>query len=890
MYRFLLILFFASIAIVNQAQTTPRPTAAERVMLNPLEKPFYHGVASGDPTSTSIMIWTRVTPDSGNIGDVKIFWQVATDVNFTHIVNYGYDYAREYNDYTFKHDVCGLQPNTYYYYMFKAMGRNSQIGRTKTAPMGDNDSARFAIVSCSNWEHGYFHAYKEIANRNDCDGVIHLGDYIYEYETGGFSAGISDRTNQPLNEIITLEDYRTRHSHYKLDSDLKKLHQLQPFITVWDDHETANDSYRDGADNHTPGTEGDWQIRKRNGVEAYNEWMPFRKPDPLDTIRIWRKLKYGNLLDLIMIDSRLYDRDEQSLADRNSASRKLLGTLQKNWLKTQLNDTISRYKIWCNQVMFAPLEVLGIPVNADQWDGYNVDRQEIEDHIINNHIKNVVILTGDIHTSWANDVPGPGYVSSTGANSVCVEFVTTSVTSSNFNLPVSETVIRTLNPHMKYAKLTGHGYSILDINKTKVQTDYIYTNPVETPTYTATWDKSFYKNNNENFLRNTTTPLSGHLITAVNPPVLPDQTMPMTQIATSTYLVLNKNSSIGYCLLPNATNCGGYTITLLDSTNDGALNRGINDSCGTYIPNHNYSGNDTAQFIVCQNNPYYCDTIQVVFQVNGFINRSYVLATIELDSTYQRCVSFDDLYGAITSSSVGILPNHGSVTVSNDTCVVYQPNAGFSGVDTFMLYVCDSVVPVKCDTVFFIITVKPVFNTQYIYANITPDSTYHSCIGFDELHPVYSSSILYYNTAHSFSSLIADTCLHYIPAVGFTGNDTLTIIACKSGTPLRCDTIRYIINVDAANGLHTIADNLVVFGVNPNPFYEELVVQYYLYENAKVEIELIDLKGNKVIQTQVQNTKGLNYGKIKGEGIASGAYVLVLKVGKEVYTKNIIKQ
>jgi alkaline phosphatase D len=211
-YLLLVIIFISSIA---QAQVSPRPTATQRITLNPADKPFYHGIASGDPTPNSVMIWTRVTPDSGGIGDVKIYWQVATDVNFTNVVSYGYDFAREYNDYTFKHDVCGLQPNTYYYYMFRALDKNTIIGRTKTAPVGDNDSARFAVVSCSNYEHGYFHAYKEIANRNDCDGVIHLGDYIYEYEVGGFSAGLSDRTNEPINEIITLEDYRTRHSHYK---------------------------------------------------------------------------------------------------------------------------------------------------------------------------------------------------------------------------------------------------------------------------------------------------------------------------------------------------------------------------------------------------------------------------------------------------------------------------------------------------------------------------------------------------------------------------------------------------------------------------------------------------------------------------------------------------
>lgn len=889
MHKFALSFIFLFLVFIGYSQTSPRPTATQRITLNPADKPFYHGIASGDPTANSVMIWTRVTPDSGGIGNVKIFWQVATDIAFANVVSYGYDFVKEQDDYTFKHDVCGLQPNTYYYYMFRSLDKNSIVGRTKTAPLGDNDSARFAVVSCSNWEHGYFHAYKEIANRNDCDGVIHLGDYIYEYEVGGFSAGLSDRTNEPTNEIITLEDYRTRHSHYKLDPDLRRLHQLQPFMTVWDDHETANDSYRDGADNHTTGTEGSWALRKRNGVEAYNEWMPFRKPDPADTIRIWRKVKYGNLLDLIMIDSRLYDRDLQSLANRNDPSRKLLGTLQKNWLKTQFDDTTTRYKILCNQVMFAPLEIFGIPVNADQWDGYNVDRQEIQDHIRLNNIKNVVVLTGDIHTSWANDVPGPGYVSSTGANSICTEFVTTSVTSSNFNLPVSESIIRTLNPHMKYVRLTDHGYSVLDVNKSRVQSDFLYTIPVETPTYTASWDKSFYKNNNENFLRNTTTQLSGHIISAANPPLLADQSIYMNAINDSLFIVLNKNSSASFCLLPNAGSCGGYSIQLLDSTNNGQLILAGGDSCGSYHPNLNYSGLDTAYFIICQNNPFYCDTVKVIFQINGFINRSYVLATIRMDSTYRRCIGYDDLYGSINLSGIAIAPVHGTATISNDTCLTYTPSAGFIGVDTVVIYACDSILPIKCDTVFFVITVLPTYTAQYIYAFITPDSIYKPCIGFDELAPPYASSVLINNPAHAFVTLSVDTCLNYIPAVGFIGNDTIRIIACRAGVPLRCDTLVYIINVDQANSLNTSSENLIVFGVSPNPFDDELILQYFLYQPCKMELSLMDPSGKKVLSSFIDGKQGLNYGKVRGEGLAKGAYVLLLKVGKESYTKKVVK-
>jgi hypothetical protein len=329
---------------------------------------------------------------------------------------------------------------------------------------------------------------------------------------------------------------------------------------------------------------------------------------------------------------------------------------------------------------------------------------------------------------------------------------------------------------------------------------------------------------------------------------------------------------------------------LLDSTSNGNLLRGVNDSCGIYYPNHNFTGNDTARFLICQNNPFYCDTTILIFQVNGYINRSYVLASIQMDSTYSKCISFDDLYGSISSASIGITPQNGTATLISDTCIQYIPTSSFSGIDTIMIYACDSIVPVKCDTVYFIITVKPFYSTHYVYAYITPDSTYSSCVGFDELRPPYTSCNLYYNTSHSFSLLSTDTCLQYIPAVGFIGNDTLTIIACKSGTPLRCDTIKYIINVDQSNAIKINEENLVVFGVNPNPFDHEVLIQYYLYNNCRMDIELLDVNGKKMITTFIEGKKGINYGKISGEGIPKGQYIMILRVGNEVYSKKIVKQ
>ncbi|HYF01805.1 MAG TPA: alkaline phosphatase D family protein, partial [Patescibacteria group bacterium] len=289
-------------------------------------KPFYHGVASGDPVQDRVIIWTRVTPETE--GDVQVFWRMATDTALKNIVAKGLFTTGQSRDYTVKIDVGGLQPNTTYYYGFTALGRNSLTGRTKTAPV-TTDRLRFAVVSCSNYQQGFFNAYGRIAERNDLDAVIHLGDYIYEYEEGGF--GYNDkaqRGHEPKHEIVTQSEYRIRHSFYKLDPDLRRIHQQHPFIAVWDDHETANDAYKDGAQNHQSDKEGDWQQRKVAGKNAYMEWMPIREQES----RIYRTLNYGNLAELIMLDTRLEGRQKQadSATDPslNDPNRTMLGTEQ----------------------------------------------------------------------------------------------------------------------------------------------------------------------------------------------------------------------------------------------------------------------------------------------------------------------------------------------------------------------------------------------------------------------------------------------------------------------------------------------------------------------------------------------------------------------------------
>lgn len=231
---------------------------------------------------------------------------MATDPGLTEIVAKGRVNATADRDWCVKVDVTRLQPGTTYYYDFTSGGRTSITGRTRTAPAGAAERLRFAVVSCSNYPEGYFNAYRNIADRHDLDAVIHLGDYVYEYG----EAGELGRATDPPHEMVTLADYRARYAQYRLDPDLRAAHQQHPFIAVWDDHESTNNSWYGGADNHDPG-EGDWFERKAVSARVYDEWMPIRLPDSAQPLKIWRHLPYGELADLVMLDTRLWGRDQQ---------------------------------------------------------------------------------------------------------------------------------------------------------------------------------------------------------------------------------------------------------------------------------------------------------------------------------------------------------------------------------------------------------------------------------------------------------------------------------------------------------------------------------------------------------------------------------------------------
>lgn len=272
---------------------------------------FSHGVASGDPKHDRVVIWTRVTP--GNPGAVPVRWIVARNRELTDVVKTGVIETNEARDYTVKADVTGLRAGAPYFYGFRAGNAESAIAKTKTLPRGRLDQVKLGVVSCASFPHGFFNAYEALAQHDELDAVVHLGDYIYEYGLAGYGGdtGVQlGRIPSPDVECLRLSDYRARHAQYKTEPELQAAHAIAPWIVVWDDHETANDSWSTGAENHQP-NEGEWANRKRAALQAYYEWMPIREPEPGRAFEaINRSFQFGDLATLIMLETRLLARTQ----------------------------------------------------------------------------------------------------------------------------------------------------------------------------------------------------------------------------------------------------------------------------------------------------------------------------------------------------------------------------------------------------------------------------------------------------------------------------------------------------------------------------------------------------------------------------------------------------
>jgi alkaline phosphatase D len=437
---------------------------------------FLHGVASGDPLETAVILWTRVTLPAGMSGDVQVTWEVASALDFATIAATGMFTTNAARDYTVKVDATGLTAGTTYYFRFRANGMTSPVGRTRTAGSGAIDRARLAVISCSSMAHGYFHVYRALSRRLDLDAVVHLGDYIYEYGNGQY--GI-ERAYDPPTEIVSLSDYRRRHAHYKRDADLRAAHQQHPFITIWDDHEFADNSWEGGAENHDPATEGAWMARKAAAEQAYFEWMPIREQSDR---RIFRRLQFGSLIDLVLLDTRIWGRQEQTMGmggGFNDPQRTILGAEQEQWFMQQIMTSRATWKLVGQQVMMGQLPQF---LNTDAWDGYPAARARFFAALRTMMINDVVVLTGDIHSSWAMDLTenpadAAAYDPMTGRGSLAVEFVTPAITSPGFPPGIVTNTAATLlarNTYMKYFDLVRRGYIILDATPTRLQAAFFH--------------------------------------------------------------------------------------------------------------------------------------------------------------------------------------------------------------------------------------------------------------------------------------------------------------------------------------------------------------------------------------------------------------------------------
>ncbi|EJC1445771.1 alkaline phosphatase D family protein [Vibrio parahaemolyticus] len=441
---------------------------------------FVHGVASGDPTQTQVIIWTRVTTAASY---VDVSWQVASDMEFSNVVQSGVFTTDTGRDFTVKVDVQNLNANSQYYYRFMVGEMMSEVGQTQTLPEDGVEKASMAVVSCANYPAGYFHVYREILNQHEqspFDVVLHLGDYIYEYGAGGYAsedAAALGREPSKGTECITLDDYRKRYAQYRQDADLQALHAKLPMIAVWDDHELANDTWKNGAENHQD-DEGSFIDRRAAAAAAWTEWLPVRE-NTFSNMLIYRQFSFGNLVNLMMLDTRLVGRDKPLdyfslsaptmeaigglVAQSRSADRELLGTEQLAWLMKEFNTHDAKWNVLGQQVLMSRMELpssvmtamfqlftsteekkteallavntaitgyladpsadpISLPYNLDAWDGYYVEREKVY-QLAKASSGNFVCLAGDTHNAWASELKD------VSNNPIGVEFATSSVSS-----------------------------------------------------------------------------------------------------------------------------------------------------------------------------------------------------------------------------------------------------------------------------------------------------------------------------------------------------------------------------------------------------------------------------------------------------------------------------
>lgn len=498
------------------------------------DQAFVHGVASGDPLPEAVILWTRVTPvagadpGSGRGPSATVRWEIARDSGFSRIVRSATVVTTADRDHTVKVDVTGLTPGTRYYYRFTLVdgpraGQRSRTGRTWTAPAtaAAVDRLRIGVCSCANYEAGYFQAYRAMAQRDDLDLVLHLGDYTYEYGTGEYPGvyGTTVRRTAPDHDTVTPADYRIRFGRYRSDPDLALLHARVPFLCMWDDHESANDSWRNGAENHDPAKQGSWRARKAASTQAYFEWMPVRPNAIRGGQHLYRRLRFGSLAEIIVPDLRSYRDEQLSMTDfreQQDTNRTMTGKQQYRWLEDSVTTSGARWQVVGTSVMIAPLVIPttvdpqvsallrdqigisedGVALNLDQWDGYPAERRSLLKAIDKAGRKGVVFVTGDIHSSWASELPlSAGHYGRDARGRVAAcEFVAPSITSASVYDTIAtsralapaaaaattaaEQALPVADPWIKQVELTRHGYGVLEVTRDTAGMRYYFVDDV----------------------------------------------------------------------------------------------------------------------------------------------------------------------------------------------------------------------------------------------------------------------------------------------------------------------------------------------------------------------------------------------------------------------------
>ena len=426
--------------------------------------PFRYGVASGDPTSDSVVLWTHRAPDDG---EGVVTWELSSTPGFEgHDVLRGVVLPDAASDFTVHVEVDGLAADTTYYYRFlDTEGRSSRLGRTRTTPATGVDQARFAVASCSSLYSGYFNAYRRIAERQDLDLVIHVGDYIYDFVDEQEQVRVPD----PAPVLPdTLETWRARHAFYLGDPDLRAARAMHPWVVMWDNHDVS------------------WQADDfGGGVQAFREWVPMRQPEEEHPEIGYRVIAYGDLVDLVIIDGLLF-RDRDLLPGTDAPS--MLGTTQAAWLEERLVGSTATWRFVGTQKLFAPLRAVA-GLAAGTWGGFPESRAQVLDLIARESIENLVFLSGDAHITVVADLPrdpDEGYDPTTGEGSLAVEFLPAGISRGNVDEtlgdgPATPRLIAGLleafyteNPHYAFTDLVRHGYGILDVTPARVQAEVWY--------------------------------------------------------------------------------------------------------------------------------------------------------------------------------------------------------------------------------------------------------------------------------------------------------------------------------------------------------------------------------------------------------------------------------